>query len=88
MKVNRGKKCVKYCISLVYRGHVNDKYIDVVVRLQNRVVERLGHARWHKDDYMYTFKMDRLNFWISNCTNVVLSKGFKKLLLKLVNVFN
>lgn len=45
IKLNKGKKNLKYHINLTQRGHVNVKDIDVTVTFKNRLVERIGYSR-------------------------------------------
>lgn len=44
-KFNKGKKCTKYNICLIRRGHVNFAHFDVVVKFKRQIVERLGYMR-------------------------------------------
>lgn len=83
MKYNKGKKNTKYNICLIRRGHVNFSHFDIVVKLKKKTVERLGYTRWYKNFYLNYLKEDRLKYWVKTC-NVIYSKGFKRVVLKIL----
>jgi len=52
--LNRGraKSKNKYALCVVQRGHVNARDKDIVVKLNKRIVDKLGYSRPYKDRYV------------------------------------